>query len=242
MLMPIRLASFLLTALLFAACSSEEKQTTQPGAESPAGMAAGMSAGKSDSKAIEASQPLSKAPLMSSVGAILGMRAPDFALIDQAGHTVRLSDFAGKPVVLEWFNPECPYVVGSHSDGTLKNYPNACVAEGVVWLAINSGAAGKQGAGLEQNAAAREAWSMNYPILFDESGAVGKSYKAKTTPHMFVINEQGLLVYRGAIDNAQEEGAGEPINYVKRALAEMKSGLISKPETKPYGCNVKYAN
>jgi peroxiredoxin len=177
--------------------------------------------------------------------ASVGAPAPDFVLPDLDGNKVRLSLFKGKTVVLEWFNPGCPFVRASHTKGSLreaaKKHPD------VVWLAINSGAPGKQGHGVDANKEAAQKFGMSHPILMDEDGAVGKRYGATNTPHMYVIDKDGVLVYRGAIDNSPDgEGesptGGRLVSYVDAALADLASG--KKPataETKAYGCGVKYA-
>ncbi|PRP89995.1 putative peroxiredoxin bcp [Enhygromyxa salina] len=134
--------------------------------------------------------------------AVLGQPAPAFTLPDLDGAQVSLADFAGKTVVLEWFNPDCPFVRYAHGEGPLATLGNEQTKAGVVWLAINSGAPGKQGAGVERNKQAKAEWKIEHPILIDEDGAVGHSYGAKTTPHMFVINPAGELVYAGGLDNA----------------------------------------
>lgn len=177
--------------------------------------------------------------------AMLGKPAPAFALKDADGKEHDLAKLKGKRVVLEWFNPECPFVVGNHTKGSLKSFGNEVQQDGVVFLAINSGAPGKQGHGVDKNVEMAHEWKMEYPVLFDESGEVGRMYGAKTTPHMFVIDEEGVLVYKGAIDNAPrgEPAEGEPmINYVERALADLDSegGKVKIAETAPYGCSVKY--
>jgi hypothetical protein len=116
----------------------------------------------------------------------------------------------------------------------------------VVWLAINSGAKGKQGHGVEANRAGKEAFKLGHPILLDESGAVGHAYAAAHTPHLFVIDAQGVLVYRGAIDNSPDGQGDSPtggklVNYVDAALAEVAAGKpVSTPDTEAYGCSVKY--
>lgn len=112
----------------------------------------------------------------------------------------------------------------------------------VVWVAINSGAAGKQGAGLELNKKFKDEWKISYPILLDETGEVGKMYGAKTTPHMYVIDTDGTLKYAGAIDNNPSATNLGDVNYVRQALNEVLSGeTVTTPETRPYGCSVKYA-
>ena len=174
----------------------------------------------------------------------VGAAAPDFTLTDTDGNTHTLSEYtkAGKIVVLEWFNPECPFVKKQYGDNTtmLDTYATT-VGKDVVWLAINSGAPGKQGAGIELNKQAKTDWELPYPVLLDESGEVGQMFGAKTTPHMFIIHRDGTLVYNGAIDNnPSPRGAGD-INYVADALkAQFNGETITVSETKPYGCSVKY--
>jgi peroxiredoxin len=180
--------------------------------------------------------------------AALGATAPDFKLPDLDGNQVSLSSFRGKTVVLEWFNPGCPFVKASHSKGSLKDAAARHAANGVVWLAINSGAPGKQGAGREANVEGRERFGLKHPILLDESGSVGRAYGAAHTPHMFIVNPEGKLVYRGAIDNSPDgEGespkSGSLVNHVDVALSELTQGKpISVAETEAYGCSVKYGS
>jgi peroxiredoxin len=174
----------------------------------------------------------------------IGKAAPAFELKDLDGKTVKLSDYKGKIVVLEWFNPECPVVTKQHTDGILKDMGSKATKDGVVWLAINSSAAGMEGSGAEKNKKMKADWKIDYPILLDEAGSVGHAYTAKCTPTMYVIDAKGILAYHGAIDNAPQgtpEG-GTLVNYVENALAEVKAGKpVSKAETKAYGCGVKYA-
>lgn len=164
----------------------------------------------------------------------LGIAAPDFELADLSGNSVRLSDYRGKVVVLEWFNPTCPFVVAAHEGGTLEGAAGHAAEHDVVWLAINSAPAGHATTGAK-NAAAAKKWGMEHPILLDENGRVGKTFGATTTPHMFVLDKRGVLVYAGAHDD--KKGA----SYVETTLAEVLSGEpVSQPKTKNYGCNVKY--
>lgn len=180
--------------------------------------------------------------------AAIGKPAPDFTLEDLAGKAVKLSSFKGKTVVLEWFNPGCPFVKKSHGVGSLVSTASRHAKNGVVWLAINSGAPGKQGADVKENIAAAKTWSMAHPILRDETGSVGKAYGATNTPHIFIINKQGTLVYMGAIDNSPDGEGGSPaggtlINHVDAALADLAAGRpVATSHTKPYGCAVKYAS
>jgi peroxiredoxin len=162
---------------------------------------------------------------------------------------VSLSDFAGKIVVLEWFNPECPFVRASHEKGSLKGLAQKYHGkDDVVWLAINSGGQGRQGYGVEKNSKAVRAYSLPHPVLLDTTGSVGKAYGATNTPHMFIVDKLGKLAYRGAIDNSPDgEGEAAPndqlVNYVSEALSELLQGKpVSQPQTKAYGCSVKYAS
>jgi peroxiredoxin len=176
----------------------------------------------------------------------VGAKAPDFTLTDTDGKSHKLSDYTaqGKVVVLEWFNPECPFVKKHHQLTHSMNDTFAFAKKaGVVWLAVNSGAEGKQGAGLERNAAARKEYGMEYPVLLDESGAVGKLYGAKTTPHMFVIDEKGVLIYRGGIDDDASPKTLGKTNFVRTCLeAHAAAKPVTANDTKPYGCSVKYAS
>jgi peroxiredoxin len=183
-----------------------------------------------------------------ALAADVGQPAPDFALQDLDGKVHKLSDHRGKTVVLEWFNPGCPYVVAAHTKGSLVDLARKQSKDGVVWLAVNSGAPGKQGHGVETNRAAAKAWSMGYPILVDESGAVGKAYGATNTPHMFVVSRDGMLVYKGAIDNSPDAERGSPqggvlVEYVSATVEDLGAGRpVRTAQTKAYGCGVKYAN
>ncbi len=174
----------------------------------------------------------------------IGKAAPAFELKDLDGKAVKLADYKGKTVVLEWFNPECPFVVRQHSEGVLKDAAAKATKDGVVWLAINSSGAGMEGSDPEKNKKMKADWKMDYPVLVDADGMVGKAYGSKNTPTMYIIDAKGMLAYHGAIDNAPDgkpEG-GTLVNYVESALAEIKAGKpVSKAETKAYGCGVKYA-
>ena len=180
--------------------------------------------------------------------AAVGKPAPDFSLKDLDGREVSLASFRGKVVVLEWFNPGCPFVKASHIKGSLKGTAKKHAAEGVVWLAVNSSAQGKQGFDPRANSDAAKAFGLEHPILRDETGAVGRAYGATNTPNMFVIDKNGVLVYAGAIDNSPDgEGeaptSGSLVNYVDAALEDVAAGrAVKTPVTKPYGCGVKYAS
>lgn len=176
----------------------------------------------------------------------VGKPAPDFALKDLDGKEVRLSSLRGKVVVLEWFNPRCPFVKASHTKGSLKDAAERHEKDGVVWLAINSAGPGKQGYGIDENRAGTKTYGMEHPVLVDESGEVGHAYGATNTPHMMVIDAKGVLVYRGAIDNSPDgEGesptGGKLVSYVDEALTAVAAGRTpATTETKAYGCGVKY--
>lgn len=197
--------------------------------------------------AVADTPPAAAAPAVTDTAApaTLGAPAPDFALNDLDGNAVSLSDYRGKTVVVEWFNPDCPFVKYAHGPkGPLRGLSDKHAESGVVWLAVNSGAAGKQGAGLERNRKSVTEYALSHPVLLDESGAVGRQYAAKTTPHMFVVNGDGILVYAGGLDNAPLGNAtGEYTNHVDQALAELAAGAsVGTPSTKPYGCSVKYGS
>lgn len=180
--------------------------------------------------------------------ATVGKPAPDFKLKDLSGKEVSLASFKGKTVVLEWFNPGCPFVKKSHGQGSLVDAAKRASKGGVVWLAINSGASGKQGAEVAANTEAAKSWSIEHPILRDESGTVGKAYGATNTPQMFIIDKNGVVVYAGGIDNSPDgEGkspeGGKLIKYVDAALEDLAAGKPVRTSTsKPYGCSVKYAS
>lgn len=175
--------------------------------------------------------------------AALGRPAPEFELKDLTGKLHKLSRYKGKMIVLEWFNPDCPFVVHAHEEGPLKEMAANYEAEGVVWIAINSGAPGSQDTGPRKNVQSTEEWKMKYPLLFDPSGEVGKLYKATTTPHMFVIDEDFILRYAGALDNApMGKGTGEYENFVKGSLDAISKGEPCPGGDRPYGCGIKYAD
>lgn len=176
-----------------------------------------------------------------------GAPAPNFTLTDAAGKQVSLADYKGKTVVLEWNNPGCPFVQKHYRSGNMQKTQAAARAQGVVWLSVNSGAPGMQGYMVGPQAAAfvRDQKASPSAYLLDPKGAVGHQYDAKTTPHMYVISAAGKLVYQGAID---DKPTGDPAdiatasNLVLAALADVKAGrAVAKPESRAYGCSVKYA-
>lgn len=175
-------------------------------------------------------------------GVAVGSIAPGFTLTDTDGKSVNLADYAGKVVVLQWFNPGCPFVVKHYKGAnTFNDLYTKYTEKGVVFLAINSGAAGKEGAGKETNATAKKDWKIEYPVLLDEAGTVGKTYGAQRTPEMYIIDKDGKVVYHGAIDDESGmKGVGKT-NYVAKALDEVLAGKpVTTAQTKPYGCTVKY--
>ncbi len=171
-------------------------------------------------------------------GAAVGDRAPAFTLSDTAGNEVSLSDYSGKVVVLEWLNPDCPFVQRHYKAGTMKNLATKYGAQGVIWLTVNS----TKYMDAASNAKFRAANDLPYPVLIDQSGEVGHLYGAMTTPHMYVIDGGGYLVYIGAIDDDPRGNRGGPANnYVSAALDDVLAGKpVTTAETKPYGCSVKY--
>jgi peroxiredoxin len=171
-------------------------------------------------------------------GVSVGDQAPNFTLPDTAGNEVSLSDFEGKIVVLEWLNPDCPFVQRHYKAGTMKNLAAKYGEEGVVWLAINS----TNYMDMAVNANFKSVNKLPYTILVDQSGDVGHLYGAKTTPHMHIIDSGGQLVYIGAIDDDPRGNKGESaVNYVASALDEVVAGkAVTTAETRPYGCSVKY--
>lgn len=183
--------------------------------------------------------------LAAQAHAVVGHAAPDFSLSAADGTGFRLADHKGKLIVLEWFNPGCPFVKYAHGEGPLKDMAAVETAKEVVWVAINSGGAGKQGAGVEASLAGAKGFGMTHPVLIDEAGAVGRAYGAEKTPHVYLIDTAGVLVYAGAIDNApigEVDGGGAYVNHLGLALADARAGRpVANPQTKAYGCSVKYA-
>ncbi len=173
-----------------------------------------------------------------------GDEAPGFTLNDTEGNEHSLQAYLdeGFTVVLEWFNPDCPFIKKHHANHQTMNETFAAVEEkGVVWLAINSNAPGKQGHGLDRNAKAVKEYKIPFPLLIDEAGEVGRAYGAKTTPHMFIITPDGTIAYNGAIDDNRSADKLGDTNYVAVALATLAEGkTIKTAETPPYGCSVKY--
>jgi len=167
----------------------------------------------------------------------IGGSAPAFTLEDQNSKSVSLSDYKGKTVVLEWINKDCPFVVRHHKAKTMETLAQKYKGNDVVWLAINS----THNANNEINKKTVEEFALSYPVLNDSKGDVGHAYDAKTTPHMYIIDKDGKLVYKGAIDSDPSGKDEKRVNHVATALDELLAGKpVSTPETKPYGCSVKY--
>jgi peroxiredoxin len=179
-------------------------------------------------------------------GPQIGQPAPGFSGVDASGAPVKLADFRGRTVVLEWTNHECPYVKKHYTGGNMQATQTAATGQGVVWLSVISSAPGKQGAVTGEVAAQLTASRGAKPkaVILDPTGAIGRAYEAKTTPHMFVIDGQGIVRYMGAIDDkpsAAPETLTGATNYVLAALKDLGAGQpVKTPETEPYGCTVKY--
>lgn len=178
--------------------------------------------------------------------AVVGQPAPAFTLKDSTGDTHSLARYAGKWVVLEWVNYDCPFVGKHYGGGSMQALQKEYTAKGVVWLAVNSSAPGKQGYFSKEEIARRsqKLGAAHTAYLLDTAGQTGRAYGAKTTPHMFVISPVGKLVYAGGIDDrptteiADLQGAR---NHVRAALDEALAGQpVTVPSSTPYGCNVKY--
>ena len=182
-----------------------------------------------------------------SAAPVVGQAAPNFKLADVNGKPVSLSDYRGKTVVLEWNNPGCPFVKKHYGSGNMQKAQAAAAKDGVMWLSINSSAAGQQGhmSGAEAKAMVAQAGARPTAYLLDPRGVVGKVYDAKTTPHMYVVNKAGTLVYAGGIDDKPTANPADipgARNHVLAALSELKAGKpVSVATSRPYGCSVKYA-
>ena len=186
-----------------------------------------------------------------AVGAVfasasVGQPAPAFTAVDTSGKSVSMADFKGRHVVLEWVNPGCPFVQKHYNAANMQGTQRDAVAKGVVWLTVSSTAPEARDYKVPADLAA---WMQGQKAgvtatLMDDSGAVGKAYGARTTPHMYIVNPAGTLVYAGAIDsNPSANPADIPgaTNHVKQALAETLTGKpVSTATTMPYGCSVKY--
>jgi peroxiredoxin len=180
-------------------------------------------------------------------GVEVGQSAPDFSLPDTNGQTRQLSQYKGKWVVLEWYQPDCPFVKKHYGSGNMQALQKEFTAKGVVWLSIDSSAPGEEGnyPADKLNQIATSQGAARTALLLDPQGKVGHDYGAKTTPDMYIINPEGKLVYEGAIDNKPTTVVADiktATNYVKVALDSSMTGKsVSQTVTRPYGCSVKYA-
>ncbi len=179
--------------------------------------------------------------------ATVGQPAPAFTAVDTAGKPVALADFKGQHVVLEWVNPGCPFVQKHYNSANMQGTQTAATAKGVVWLTISSTA---PDASDYKTPAALAAWMQSHKTaasrtLMDDDGKVGRAYGARTTPHMYIVDPAGTLVYAGGIDNKPSSNVADiasATNYVKLALDETLAGKpVSQASTRPYGCSVKYS-
>ena len=172
--------------------------------------------------------------------------APDFSLTDTHGNTHNLSDFKGRFVVLEWINHGCPFVVKHYKEGHMQALQREYAEKDVVWLAICSSATGEQGhmSNDDWNATNEKNGTAVAAVLIDEDGTVGRKYGARTTPHMYVINPEGVLIYQGAIDSKRSTDPADIAhseNYVRSALDQAMAGEpVATSQTQPYGCSIKY--
>jgi glutathione peroxidase-family protein len=184
--------------------------------------------------------------ITTALSAETGKAAPNFSLVDSQGKTHNLSDYKGKTIVLEWINFECPFVRKHYDVKNMQSLQKKWGEKGVVWLVINSSNEGKQGHyvgdDLKKRIANEKGNQTAY--LLDTNGKVGKQYGAKVTPHMYIINPAGTLVYQGAIDNNPSKDSADiptSINYIDQGLTElMDAKPLSVSNTKAYGCSVKY--
>jgi len=178
----------------------------------------------------------------------VGEPAPDFTATDSNGQIHKLSEYQGKFVVLEWTNRGCPYTQKHYNSGNMQRLQREWTSRGVVWLTVISSAPGKQGyvTASEENAYLKQANAAPTGVLLDPAGTLGHLYDAKTTPHIFIINPKGALIYNGAIDDRPTTDVSDvngAKNYVSLALEEATSVKpVSNPTSRPYGCSVKYAD
>jgi peroxiredoxin len=176
----------------------------------------------------------------------IGAPAPAFTATDSNGKTVNLSDYQGKIVILEWTNHDCPFVRKFYDTKTMQNMQKEATGQGIIWLSVVSSAEGKQGytTAKEANELISKEGSNATARILDIGGSLGRLYGAATTPHMYVINTDGTLVYAGAMDDQNSVSHGSlktAKNYVKATLDDLKAGQkVQISSSKPYGCAVKY--
>ena len=187
-------------------------------------------------------------PLGAVAQAVIGQPAPAFSAVDANGKTVSLADFKGKHVVLEWVNPGCPYVQKHYNSGNMPATQKAAIDKGVTWLAVSSTAkdAGDYRAPKDLVGWIQGKGGAPSATLMDDSGKIGRAYGARTTPHMYLIDPQGKLLYAGAIDSKATSNPADiatATNYVNQAVGEVLAGKpVSQPTTRAYGCSIKYAD
>lgn len=188
------------------------------------------------------------APGTAAADVIIGKPAPDFTAVDSAGRAHRLSDYRGKRVILEWTNHDCPFVAKHYRSGNMQKTQKSAKKDGVVWLSVVSSAPGLEGhvSGGEADALTKKRDAHPAAVLLDPDGKLGRLYRARVTPHMFIIDTDGTLAYKGAIDSIASGDAGdipEATNYVLQAMAQLKAGKpVTESTTRPYGCTVKYGS
>ena len=218
----ITFSILLVTLLAFAGCKKSEDQSGSD-----------KQVGKSAKKIVDSGKEAAQSVADSATGYA-------FSLTDQNGTKVNLSDYADKVIVLEWFNPDCPFVQRHYKTGTFAKLANNYKDKGVLWFAVNTTHYFNQ----EKNKAFHTEHELPYPVLDDRTGKIGKLFEAKTTPHMFILDTKGKIAYNGAIDDDPRGSKGDgAVNYVKKALDELLAGkAVSTSQIKPYGCSVKYAN
>jgi peroxiredoxin len=176
----------------------------------------------------------------------VGAPAPAWTGVDSNGKTHSLADFRGKTVVLEWTNHDCPYVMKHYGSGNMQALQRDATAKGVVWLAVISSAPGEQGfvSGAEANRIAADRKAAPTATILDPDGSIGRAYGARTTPHMYVIDGNGTLVYMGGIDDrptADKADVAGARNFVRAALDDLAAGrAVATSTSRPYGCSVKY--
>ena len=187
------------------------------------------------------------APLTSvHADVVVGDVAPEFTAKDSTGKDVSLNTFKGKIVVLEWFNPNCPFVKKFYKNGDMQKFQETLAAKGVVWLTVNSSASGRSGhlSPEEAQETRKELGMKSTAFILDENGKVGKAFGARTTPHMYIVGTDGKVAYAGAIDSEASTSADDiagATNYVLAATEELLAGKpVAVASTEPYGCSVKY--
>ena len=198
--------------------------------------------------AVAVATVLSFTSLTAVAAPAVGQAAPVFKAVDSNGQALSLDQYIGKTVVLEWTNHECPYVKKHYESSNMQTLQKEATTQGVVWLSVISSAPGEQGyvKAADANRLSKERGAAPSRVLLDPSGVLGKLYNARTTPHMFVIDPAGKLVYMGGIDDkptAAKSDLAKAKNYVRSALGDLTAKRpVATPVSQPYGCNVKYAS